>query len=286
MGSLVKVYLADQIKKRPDELYHATLMPCYDKKLEASREDFYDELYQTREVDCVLSSSEILAIIQEKGINFKELEESPLDSLFTNVDSKGQFFGSGGGSGGYLEFVFRFAAKKLFGKEIEKIEYKVGRNPDYREVSLEIEGKRVLHFALAYGFRNIQNLVRKIKPPTTGKSEEGEGEGGVKVRVRGREREKESYDFVEVMACPSGCLNGGGQIAPQSGESGKELVQRLDSIYHDPNFLRISSPEQNGLVMEIYEKWLGGVHSEKAKEFLHTKYHAREKMTNNLAIKW
>ncbi len=67
---------------RPDQVYHAAVMPCYDKKLEASRDDFYNDIFHTRDVDCVLTSGEIIDIINQKGIDFKQLDESPLDKLY------------------------------------------------------------------------------------------------------------------------------------------------------------------------------------------------------------
>ncbi|CAM9500109.1 unnamed protein product, partial [Choristocarpus tenellus] len=93
-------------------------------------------------------------------------------------------------SGGYLEYVFRDAAKRLFGVDLgcKPLEYVVGRNADFRETSLEVDGKVVLRFACAYGFRNIQSVLAKAK--------------------KGRC----PYHFIEVMACPSGCVNGGGQV--------------------------------------------------------------------------
>jgi len=83
------------------------------KKLEASREDFYDDILKTRDVDCVLTSGEILDIINQKGIDFKSLDESPIDKMFTNVDTNGNLFGNVGGSGGYLEYIFRTQKNSL-----------------------------------------------------------------------------------------------------------------------------------------------------------------------------
>ncbi|KAM6572524.1 hypothetical protein CsatA_016604 [Cannabis sativa] len=101
---------------------------------------------------------------------------------------------------GYGETIFRHAAKVLLGKTIE-----------------EVEGKTVLKFTLCYGFRNLQNVVRKIK---TGKCD---------------------YHFLEIMACPSGCLNGGGQIKPKPGQSGKDLIQSLETAYMEKENIYITS---------------------------------------------
>ena len=126
-------------------------------------------------------------------------------------------------------------------------------------MTVEVTGKPPLKMALAYGFRNIQNIVQKIK------------------------RGKCSYHFVEIMACPSGCTNGGGQIRPDEGESQKERLQTVTELY---NSAPCVMPDSFPGVVDVYNDWLGGVGSEKARTMLHTQYHEVEKMTSALAIKW
>jgi iron only hydrogenase large subunit-like protein len=259
MGSLVKQHLGHATGKSPDKVYHVTVMPCFDKKLEASREDFYSDLYRTRDVDCVITSVEVEQMFEEKVVDFPSLAPHKLDEVFGMGGNDEILNHSGGSSGGYLEHVFQYAAQKLFGKKVENLTYKTLRNRDFQEVILEHEGKTVLKFALAYGFRNIQNLVQKLK------------------------RNKCPYHFVEVMACPSGCVNGGGQIKPTAEESSKELIEVVTQLY---NSLKCYRPEEDEHVQEVYEKWLGGENSEKCQEILHTSYHAVEKNVTALGIKW
>lgn len=133
------------------------------------------------------------------------------------------------------------------------------RNQDFQEVVVETVGKPPLRFALAYGFRNIQNIVQRIK------------------------RSKCTYHFVEIMACPSGCNNGGGQIRPAGEETAKDRLKKVEQIYASiPNVL----PSQFIEVYRLYDEWLEGANSAKSKKFLHTEYHEIEKSTNALAIKW
>ncbi|NXO31765.1 NARFL factor, partial [Cisticola juncidis] len=132
------------------------------------------------------------------------------------------------------------------------------RNKDFQEVTLERDGEVLLHFALAYGFRNIQNLVQKLK------------------------RGKCPYHFVEVMACPSGCLNGGGQIRLE-GECSREQLQEVERLYQSPP---AEVPEENQAVQELYQRWLQGWGSERAQELLHTRYHPVERANSALSIKW
>ena len=259
MGSLVKQNLGSLMGKSPDKVYHVTVMPCYDKKLEASREDFYDDLYRTRDVDCVITSLEVEQMFEEKAVDFPSLVPHKLDDLY-GIANDGKILNhSGGSSGGYLEHVFCHAAQEIFGTKVEQLTYKTLRNKDFQEVVLEHEGKPVLKFAIAYGFRNIQNLVQKLK------------------------RKKCPYHFVEVMACPSGCVNGGGQIRPTNEESSKELIERVGKLY---NSLTCYKPEEDECVKALYEKWLDGQNSEKCKQVLHTSYHAVEKNVTALGIKW
>ncbi|KAG9455180.1 hypothetical protein H6P81_008084 [Aristolochia fimbriata] len=273
MGTTIKHHISKKMGFKPQQVYHVTVMPCYDKKLEAVRDDFIfpvDHLdedgheavgWNVAEVDSVLTTGEVLDLIQLKSIDFNALEEAPLDKLLTNVNEEGLLYGVAGSSGGYAETIFRYAAKTLFGKEISGLlEFKVLRNSDFREVHLEVAGETVLRFAACYGFRNLQNIVRKIK---SGKCE---------------------YHFVEVMACPSGCLNGGGQVKPKSGQSAKDLIQSLENRYMQ-NVL-VADPFDNPLVRRLYDEWLGEPGSEEAKKYFHTKYHQVVKSTTSQLHNW
>jgi len=257
MGSIVKDYFAKIHSKTPDQIYHVTVMPCFDKKLEASRSDFYNDLYQTRDVDCVITSGEVEQMLQQEGVSLANVEEEPLDAIIGNGEEVVNH--AGGGSGGYLEHIVKYASKEMYGLTLESLKYKTLRNQDFKEVTVEDGEKVLFKFAIAYGFRNIQNIVQKIK------------------------RNKSTYHFVEVMACPSGCLNGGGQIRPMEDQTPKELLQKVEEIYMSP---KIRSPEDSPQVQKLYDEWLGGVSSDKARQLLHTQYHEVEKMTNALAIKW
>lgn len=131
MGSLVKHHLGSRLGKSPDRVYHVTVMPCYDKKLEASREDFYDDLYRTRDVDCVLTSLELELMFEEKAIDFPNLVPHELDDFFGLDNDDDIPSHCGGVSGGYLEHAFRYAAQELFGEKVETLSYKTLRNKDF-----------------------------------------------------------------------------------------------------------------------------------------------------------
>ncbi|RZC37495.1 Fe hyd lg C, Ank 2 and/or zf-C3HC4 3 domain containing protein [Asbolus verrucosus] len=232
MGSLIKHWISHNLGGR--SIYHVTLMPCYDKKLEAAREDFFNQETQNRDVDCVITAIELQQMLEKDGCSFENLENSTFSQPWLlKQDSETRPVLTrhiGSGSGGYSDHIFKYAAKELFGIENETLNYHNLRNPDFREVMLEKDGKVLLRFAVANGFRNIQNLVQKLK------------------------RGKSQYQYVEVMACPSGCLNGGAQIRPKDGIALKELTTELEKLYSS---LPLKSPEDNKFVKELYENWLG-----------------------------
>lgn len=126
-------------------------------------------------------------------------------------------------------------------------------------MTIEAQGKPTLKMAKAYGFRNIQNIVQKIK------------------------RKKCDYHFVEIMACPSGCNNGGAQIRPEGEETPKERLEIVEKLYLSQVCIH---PSEVSEVDQLYKEWLGGKDTPKSQQKLHTSYHEVEKMTSALAIKW
>lgn len=268
MGSLVKYYFSRQLGITPDRVYHMSVMPCYDKKLEASREDFYNDIYQSRDVDLVITSLEIEGMLQEKEVDLRLLSSTPVDPELSLVNECGQLLSHhGSSSGGYLEHVFKHAACQLFGNELKhdsKLDYKVLRNKDFQEVNLTLDGEEKLKFAFAFGFRNIQNIVQKIK------------------------RKKCHYHFVEIMACPSGCVNGGGQIRAETKDEAKELLERTESLYQ--NLPSVHPMDYDEKVKDIREKLDESLQSENTEkqqlDFIFTEYHEVKKNTTALNIKW
>lgn len=263
MGSLVKYHLTESMGLSPEQVYHVTLMPCYDKKLEASREDFYNQEKQTRDVDCVITPIELEQMFNESNVVLNEINSSDVRNSsaiqIENMNDLHLYGHSGSGSGGYADFILRYAARHLFDETEMVVEFKSLRNPDFQEAVLRKDGQTLLTFAIANGFRNIQNLVQKLK------------------------RGKCPYDYVEVMACPCGCLNGGAQIRPSNNTQPREVAMKLDSVYRE---LPQSNPVQNSIVQKLYRNWLGGEYTDKALAYFHTQYHEIKKADTALAIKW
>ncbi|XP_060620537.2 nuclear prelamin A recognition factor [Anolis sagrei] len=259
MGSLIKGYFARQQNLSPDKIFHIIVAPCYDKKLEALREDVYAPLYHSQDIDCVLTSGEVFQVMEQTKVSLKEAAEVPFDTLFGGINESDLMRHDGRRSDGYLEHIFKHAAKELFDTEVKELTYKVLKNKDFQEVTLEKDGETVLRFAAAYGFRNIQNMVLKLK------------------------KGKCSYHFVEVLACPGGCLNGKGQAQTEDGKPDKALLKQMEEVY---SAVPVQLPETNGHVQKLYQEWLEGMDSVKVQQSLHTKYSSEKPVANSLDIKW
>ena len=334
------------------KLIHVTIMPCPDKKLEASRRDFF-EAGEEPDVNLVLTTTEVLEMItsgteknkkntknstkifdviqeiqemkqqneakkkqEEAQQTQQERQEQPeesimlpritattisladIESIFpirnqssssssttTTMNSTTAVsisttsttnISTGNGSGGYLDYIFRRAAKELFNVVVDgPLLFQKTKNPDLSYTELIIDGTTVLKFAKAYGFRSIQTVVRQLK------------------------RKKCRYDYIEVMACPSGCLNGGGQIRGSNSMQTKEILKTTKLKFHETNDATdvtntrtVYDPMQSITSNYFYQKWFKedeGVGDEKRNEVtpfgsrkivkeLHTQYHSIAKM--------
>src|SRR6266478_2048671 len=143
---------------RPNEIYHVTVMPCYDKKLEASRQDFYSEDYSTRDVDCVITTGELELMMQDKGWDLSApVEGDGGDETFPELLQH-----PGSSSGSYLQTVVNHVTE-TWPVPLER-SIKTVRNADFEEHTLrEVEGGTIIFKgAKCYGFRNLQNVVRKV----------------------------------------------------------------------------------------------------------------------------
>ncbi|XP_014720464.1 nuclear prelamin A recognition factor [Equus asinus] len=256
MGSLVKDYFARRQNLSPDKIFHVVVAPCYDKKLEALRDDFPSALRSSRGADCVLTSGEIVQIMEQSDVSVKD---AAVDTLFGDCKEEEVRRHGGASSDGCLVHVFRHAAKELFNEDVGEVTYRTLRNKDFQEVTLEKNGEVLLRFAAAYGFRNIQNVILKLK------------------------KGKSPYHFVEVLACAGGCLNGRGQAQTEDGRADKALLRQMEGIYAD---VPVRAPEASARVQELYQEWLDGADSPRVQEALHTAYQGPGHPANSRDIKW
>ena len=255
-GTLLKIILSQRLNIRPDQIWHVSIMPCFDKKLEASREELTDIYWRppsttapaqpVRDVDCVITAREVLMLADTRGISFPTLPRTPMSGpTFPDLTLSSFLFpkyhrkqaSEAGTSGGYLHHILQ---TQLASNPSSTLTTTRGRNADVVEYAITSpdQGQPIFKAARYYGFRNIQNLVRKLKPQK--KSRLPGGRVGAKAAtaaaggVAGMD-----YAYVEVMACPGGCTNGGGQIKvddvplkPGTAMSQKEWLGRVDEAYY------------------------------------------------------
>ncbi|KAI1107596.1 cytosolic Fe-S cluster assembly factor NAR1 [Jackrogersella minutella] len=227
-GTLLKTVLSRTLGIPPERIWHLAVMPCFDKKLEASREELTDAVWNgagkpgrgVRDVDCVITSKEVLMLTESRGIDFFRLPKAPIPIslqtpfpdhtlqrfLFPPRPRRSQLDPLAGTSGGNLYYTLKYVSARHPGSTIETIR---GRNADVVEYTVNSPaGEPVFKAARYYGFRNIQNLVRRLKPARPSRMP---GARAVGRKPAGKQAGLE-YAFVEVMACPGGCTNGGGQV--------------------------------------------------------------------------
>jgi iron only hydrogenase large subunit-like protein len=261
-GTLLKTTLSQVLGLPASQIWHLAIMPCFDKKLEASREELTDMSWRppgiaspqsqppTRDVDCVITTRELLTLASSRGILFSSLPLKPIPpSLSPQFPDKtiGSFLFShrslrqssdSGTSGGYLHHVLANLQSR---NPSSQVVTQRGRNTDVVEYTLVAEsGQPILKAARYYGFRNIQNLVRKLKPARLPRANAMTGTSiGARRPQNPRAagavaRSTTDYAYVEVMACPGGCTNGGGQIRINDAREVKLDLQNMPSENGQP----------------------------------------------------
>ena len=272
MGTLIKRFWGTKVKDRQRSIFHVTVMPCYDKKLESAREELV--LSSNPETDCVLTTTELEKWIQDNKVDLSQESEELLDSLFDEMECGGRAYISTGDfpalgksdnieSDGYMNYLYR---RVCLQEGIDLLGYCVptehGRNADVKESSLHLRHGRQLKFAIVNGFRNIQGLVRKMKT------------------------KKCTYDYVEVMACPSGCLNGGGQLPLELPENQDEANKIKQCLFSQTSNAAILS---NAMIQceLIYKNWINdGPGSKNAMLHFSTTYKERKLLSGGSNVDW
>jgi iron only hydrogenase large subunit-like protein len=228
LGTLLKTTLSRLLGIPPSRIWHLAIMPCFDKKLEASREELTDAVWDgdglpgrgVRDVDCVITSKEIMMLADSRQMDFFSFQKEPLpitQTPFPDTTLQNFLFPprsgrkpsrEAGSSGGNLHFILQSIASQ---HPKSRIQATRGRNADVVEYSVtSAMGEPIFKAARYYGFRNIQNLVRRLKPARPSRMPGGRPLGSAR-RPTAKSTGLE-YTYVEVMACPGGCTNGGGQI--------------------------------------------------------------------------
>ena len=248
-GAVLKSYYAEKEGIDPAKVYVVSIMPCTAKKFEAARPELAATGYS--DVDVVLTTRELARMIREAGIDFKDLAERHFDDPMGEATGAGVIFGA---TGGVMEAALRTVAEVLSGQSIENVEYEQVRGVEgIKEASIKV-GDLTLKAAVAHGLGNARKLLDRIKA--------GEAD----------------YHFVEIMACPGGCVNGGGQpIQPSKVRSWTDLrAERAKAIYEEDRELPIRKSHENPKIKALYAEYLGEPGGHKSHKLLHTHYTKRE----------
>ncbi len=256
-GALAKTYYANKRKLDPKDVVSVSIMPCTAKKYEADRPEMRSSGY--KDVDYVLTTRELARMIRQAGINFDGLKEERYDSIMGESSGAAVIFGA---TGGVMEAALRTAYELVTGREVpfENLNITPVRGMEgVREASVKIEKPlddwkfldgAELKCAVAHGLVNARAVMDKVK--------NGEAE----------------YHFIEIMACPGGCLGGGGQPIPTNAEI---RDKRAKAIYEEDMGMPIRKSHENQEIVEIYKDFLGKPNGHKSHELLHTHYVERER---------
>lgn len=250
-GSVAKTYYAEKMGIDPKDIYVVSVMPCTAKKFEAERLD-HTAVKGLADIDAVITVRELARMIKKAGILFNQLPDEEFDAPFGLGSGAGTIFGA---TGGVMEAALRTAYETLTGEELENLEFNEVRGVEgIKEATYNIAGNEI-RVAVTSGTANAKKLLEMIKS----------GE--------------KAYDFIEVMACPGGCVNGGGQpIQPASVHNNVDIrAKRAAGLYNDDKNLPVRKSHMNPDIKTIYAEYFGEPNSHKAHEILHTEYTARSK---------
>lgn len=244
-GAVAKTYFAEKAGIDPAKIVSVSVMPCTAKKAEAAREEMCDSGF--RDVDIVITTRELGRMIREAGIDFANLTEENFDSPLGTGTGAAVIFGN---TGGVMEAALRTVADVVSGEDLPKLEYDEVRGmEDTREASLNIAGTEI-KVAVVNTLGSARKMLERIKAGTA------------------------DYHFIEVMACPGGCIGGGGQPVPVN----KEIREkRREALFSCDRMSELRKSHENPEIKALYDNWLGKPLGKKAHHLLHTHYHKQER---------
>ena len=245
-GAVAKSYWAEKMGIDPKKIVMVAVMPCTAKKFEITRAD--EDVNGLPDVDLVLTTRELARMIDCAGIEFSSLPDEDFDAPLGTGTGAGVIFGA---TGGVMEAALRTAVEKITGEPAPSVEFTEVRGTEgIKEATYKIGTVDEVHVAVASGLANARILLDRIK----------NGEA--------------NYEFIEIMGCPGGCVNGGGQ--PQVPFSTRNFVdiaaERAKVLYHLDETNPIRKSHENPDILELYAHYLTEPGSEKAHELLHTTY--------------
>lgn len=250
LGTLIKTYYAKKEGINPEDIYSVALMPCSAKKAEIIRDELKLE-NGLQAVDNVVTTREMARMLKEANVDLASLEDEEYDAPLGIATGAGHIFGT---TGGVMEAALRSVSYLLDGTELENVDFKNLRGTKgIKEAEIEIEGKKH-KIAISQGLANASKLLDEIKDGTS------------------------KYSFIEIMTCPGGCVNGGGQpIVDEYKASKIDVVSlRAKALYSADKKSKYRRSHQNPEVKELYKEFLDKPNSKKAHKLLHTHYNKQE----------
>ena len=249
-GAIMKTYYAEKLGMDPKDMVVVGIMPCTAKKFETKRDDQAASGYP--DVDIALTTRELARMIESAGIFFKHLPDEEFDTPFGESTGASTIFGA---TGGVMEAALRTAVEKLTGETLEDVDFTAVRGVEgVKEAEYDVAGKKI-KVAVASGTKNAKVLMDQIKNGTS------------------------EYLFIEIMGCPGGCINGGGQ--PIQHAVVRNFIdlkaRRAEALYTADRNNAVRKSHENEAIKTLYTEYLGKPGSHKAHEILHTSYVARKK---------
>ncbi|MFA7627549.1 MAG: NADH-dependent [FeFe] hydrogenase, group A6 [Candidatus Kapaibacterium sp.] len=252
LSTLIKTYYAEKTGRNPEDIYVVAVMPCVAKKFEAKRpEHFAPEGYPY--TDAVVTTRELIWMLKSYGIDFPNLPEEEFDTPMGVSSGAGDIFGS---TGGVMEAALRTTYEKVTGEKIDKLEFtEVRAIEGLKEATIDIKGTKV-NVAVANGLNNAKTILEKVK------------------------KGEKQFHLIEIMACPGGCVAGGGQplshVEKYIYPLDKDVIKkRQGALYDIDSAKKLRKSHENPYILELYKEFLGEPGSHLSHKLLHTKYSAK-----------
>ena len=242
-GPVIKTYFAEKENIDPANICSISIMPCTAKKYECQRSEMNASGHQ--DVDISLTVQELANMIREAGINFADLPETPFDNPFGLGSGAGEIFAA---TGGVMEAALRTVYEVSTGQTLEKLDFHEVRGlAGLKEAEVNLNGT-IVKVAVVHGLGNAREIMRKVRAGTA------------------------DYHFIEVMACPGGCIGGDGNPI----RNWKKVKARTESVYQQDRDLPVRKSHETEAIKKIYAEFLGKPLSDKAHHLLHTSYCNRQ----------
>ena len=249
-GAILKTYYAEKMGIAPDKIYVVSVMPCVAKKYERQRDEM--KVNGRWDVDAVITTRELARMIKQANINFTELEDKGFDNPMGEASGAAAIFGT---TGGVMEAALRTAYELIIGEELKQVNFEDVRGAKgIKKATVKI-GDAEVKVAVVHGLGNARKVSEEIKNGTA------------------------DFDFLEVMACPGGCIMGGGQPIKSSKTRSQIDVRakRAEALYSIDEKTTLRKSHENPQMLKIYEEYIGNPGEHKAHELLHTEYNKKMK---------